>query len=486
MARLPGVRYLSSPGSMPRMDGAGQAVGRATEQLGAAIGQQADTLFKYAGKLRQAKDAAGMSAFLTEMDAKATDFENGLITSQDPAGWVDRWNSDTQSWGQGIDGVDISPEAKAQLRIQFNEWKGAKTDRLSTTAALKTVETTKGIIENNLNYYRKRNDRIGYNRTRNEAEGTGLYPPDRIQQIDMIGEESFFENDQTEKISADPKKALEEFKDPDFVEKNPWATEDMQNKLTLQAEQAVSERRKAQMDLLDDRFESGARALKQSEPPTSETQAGVWRSLYSLRDLRDNPGVTNEQYLEAYNEARADALGRIAPNFQGDIKKELNYLSPAGRDPQDPTIDRAAGVDELATMSRRNIDMARDQNTFGNVDEDADPKVKAQAYRKAELLGIQMKRFIKNNPKATEFEVLDETDRLISEGVEQRGAERMQSMIPGSGGAARKAASSVIIPRSGPVPELPRGGPMDFSPGVLPPLNEDPDDYINRLRNFTD
>lgn len=262
MARIPGVRYLQSPASMPRMNNAGEAIGRATEQLGQTISGVADIGFKYAGKIRQMKDAEGQSAFLTQMDSKATEFENGLITSQNPAGWTDEWKSNVNSWGQEIDDLDISDSAKANLKLKYNEWSAAKSDRLATTAALKSVESTKGTIANNLNYYSKRNDRMGYDRTVSDAQQTGIFRPDQIDSIKQSGEYLFFQNEIDSMILQNPDEAEKYVKSSAFMD-NPGATTELRD----QSLEQIRARRREGTNITIDQFNDG---LAQGAYKTSE------------------------------------------------------------------------------------------------------------------------------------------------------------------------------------------------------------------------
>lgn len=256
MARIPGVRYLQSPVSMPRMDGAGQAIGRATEQLGSAIGEQADTLFKYAGRLRKQKDAAGMSAFLTEMDSKAAEFEAGLIRNQNPDGWNQEWDSNITDWRNSIDSVSVSPEAKAQLKIQFNAWAGAKSDRLMTTAALKSVETSKGIFLNNLDLYNKKGDRIGSERTRTEMRGSGIFREDEIQKADIISDHSLFQTQLGESIISNPDQAEEFVKSSSFMDQ-PGATQELKEGALGMIKTVKRERMNLSIDEFNDGMAQG-------------------------------------------------------------------------------------------------------------------------------------------------------------------------------------------------------------------------------------
>lgn len=253
---------MQSPVSMPRMNNAGEAIGRATEQLGQTISGVADIGFKYAGKLQQMRDAEGQSAFLTQMDSRATEFENGLITSQNPAGWTDEWKSNVQSWGQQIDDLEISDSAKANLKLKYNEWAGAKSDRLATTAALKSVETTKGTIANNLNYYSKRNDRLGYDRTVSDAQQTGIFRPDQIDSIRQNGDYLFFQNEVESMILQNPDEAEKYVKSAAFME-NPGATTELRD----QSLEQIRSRRREGTNITIDQFNDG---LAQGAYKTSE------------------------------------------------------------------------------------------------------------------------------------------------------------------------------------------------------------------------
>lgn len=394
MARIPGVRYLQSPASMPRMNNAGEAIGRATEQLGQTISGVSDIGFKYAGKLRQMKDAEGQSAFLTQMDSRATEFENGLITSQNPSGWTDEWKSNVNSWGQQIDDLDISDSAKANLKLKYNEWASAKGDRLSTTAALKSVETTKGTIANNLNYYGSRGDQMGYDRTVEEMKGTGIFNDAQIEAARMEGERRLTEFNIKEGIVTDPFGTLEQLERDTFLDENPGATKELQiwgigkAKEGIRMNQSMTVRDiSTQIDTgdiktLDDLNaaiekkgksvdETTANKLRfhfgQSEAVSPDVKFGVVDNLNRLYDSFEKGEINEEEYRVAHGlvAQRVDEFG--ARPGVGPLRSQVDKMDPASWDGR--KLQQSAQEARMRSVQKLGKTF-EDQGAFGQISDE--------------------------------------------------------------------------------------------------------------------
>lgn len=314
---------------MPRMGNAGEAVGRATEQLGETIMGVAHEGFKYAGKLRQMNDATAMSAFLTEKDSQAAEFEAGLIKRQDYSNWNQEWSSNVNSWKGEIDNLNISNEAKARLQIQYGQWAAGKGDRLSTTAALKDVEVTKGTIANNLTYYGKRGDTDGYNRTVNDARDTGIFRPDQIQSLEIQGEQLKFQSELDGLIlNENPDKAREYIQSDAFM-KNPGATLEMREMALNQVDEVSREKTNVAIDQFADDVANKAFT---SEDQIEQKYGGRVRPAV-LKKMKEG---------YAYEQTQAFKQLQATPDYQNRVRGRVSSLL-ADFNAKDPaTFDESA------------------------------------------------------------------------------------------------------------------------------------------------
>lgn len=371
------------------------AEGRATEQLGQSISGLAELGFRHAGKLRQMKDAEGASAFLTQMDSNATEFENSLITSQDYSGWTDQWKSNINSWGQQIDDLDISDEAKANLRLKYNEWAGAKSDRISTTAALKSVESTKGTIGTNLNYYASRGDWIGYDRTINDAQQTGIFRPDQIHQLRVDGMTKKAEYDMKGTILSNPFQALDQLEQEGYIANNPGATEELRLWGIGKAKEGIRMVQSQSARELSNNIESGQittseqleEEIKRKGPAVDESTAdriryhfgqtravdpdvkfGVVDNLNRLYDSYTRNEISDEEYRVAHGLIAQRVYEYGSRPGVGALREQVDKMDPAswdGRKLKQSAIEER--MRSVQTIGKTFLD----QGAFGEIsDED--------------------------------------------------------------------------------------------------------------------
>jgi hypothetical protein len=153
-------------------------------------------------------------------------------------------------------------------------------------------------------------------------------------------------------------------------------------------------------------------ALSDTQPPDTSKHSQAWDALFQLREDFKNPAVTDEQYAEKWNETRSGILGLLPPAFQGDLKQELSYRSPANRLQGQPDARPDASAKDYATLATARIKKAFDDSLLGDV---TDPKSEAakKAYTRMEDTRAATIQFIKQNPNATWPEVRDFTAKAL-------------------------------------------------------------------------
>lgn len=297
---------------MPYMQDAGQAIGQATENLGQAITGVADIGFKFVEKRRKIKDAKGMSAFFTNLDAQATEFENDLIKRQDYSNWTQDWQAKTDSWGSGIDALDISNDAKAEMKLKYNEWSGAKATRLSTTALLKDVETAKGTFAADLNYYTSRGDAVGAERVLSEMDNSQLYRADQKKVARMETEKSLFQTNVSQMVKENPDEA-EKFVNSDAFMAQPGATTDLRDSTLNRIREQKRVRSTDSIDLYRDKVASGQYA----SAADIDTE---WKG-------KVRPSVLEEMKDDFRRRTDANEKARLSsPEFQAELAGEASGL----------------------------------------------------------------------------------------------------------------------------------------------------------------
>jgi hypothetical protein len=282
-------------------------------------------------------------------------------------------------------------------------------------------------------------------------------------------------------MDTDPILVMRQLEDPNFLAANPNLTIEDRRRLTKLAQQKTEERRSQSIDLFDVALMEGQltpedidaaafltkkdkavfkQALAKNDPPTNEAHAQAWQALDKLREARLDPSIDTTTYRRLWNEARGDVLSRIPADWRGDLKKELNYLDPTGRNAA--TTAGPLTREDLEAVGRGTAFRARDAGLFGRVDEDATPAQREKAYRRAEDIRLEIKRFTATNPPPTVEQVREFTDRLIAGQATTAAATQIQNTLPGSGMRFR------LAPPTSPAP-VPRQATPQAAPATQPP-----------------
>lgn len=498
---LPRTRYIDAGPGLPQASSHdAEAKGWALSKLGATIAQVGDKGFQIAGKVRRMDEAGKASAFFANLDEEASQFSIGLMKRNDPEAWAGEWKERVEGFKSRAKDLGLSPEGMAHLNLQVQDWSTQRTIRFETQAAQRAVMEGKARLSNSLNYYASRGDTEGMQREMGRMEDAG-FSPSEIEQAGRETERLAARSMAEREIEEDPGGALERLDSESWIEQNPGATLDDQARLKRQAESALEERRGSEVETMETLMSQGKltgadieaaeylsdkdkrafgaamQRVTADDPPTNAEHGNAWKVLDVVRAARKNPAITDEQFREIYNEARTDVLQRIPPAWQGDLKKELNYLSPAARNPNDPSNDFGEyKPDELQAMGRDVAFRARDAGVFGDISKEAPFAVREKAYRKAEDIRLEVARYVKSTPEAGPDQVREFTDRLVSG---DRAAEAGKSIkLPGAGFRLRLPSLPVTKGRQDdPLQVSP--GPTGSTDALLP--NRDPADQLDKF-----
>lgn len=484
---LPPTRYIDAGPGVPLANpqtamAEADAMSRMGETI-SAVGQQG---FQVAEKVRKIEEAGKMSAFFSNLDEEAAQFSNELMTRSDTGAWPTEWKEKTTEMRDRLKGLGISPEGRARAELEFGDWSSRRSIQFETQAASKAVAMGRAQAVQSMNYYASRGDLDSYRREADRALQGGILNPVEHEQALRDGETIATETALDEDIRNDPAGVLARLADRDaFMAANPGANLNMIEHAERKAQGQASEFRANELDQIEDAMTTGrftgadleaaqyltdkdrravTGALAQKDPPSNEIHARSWVMLESLRKLRNDPAVTAEQYREAWNESRAAVLSGIAPQWQGDIKKEMSYLSPAGRNPDGLSADSETGED-LAALGREQATRALRAGVFGDVAEDTPYAKKEPAFRKFEDIRQAVKSYVLKNPSVGRDEVRKFTDHLIS-GDTAAAASKKIPLIPGAGTSMR------------PLPGMESGQGGMIGSGVLPPKNTTPEDQL--------
>lgn len=475
---LPPISYLmqGQVQAPTPSNNAAMAPARAQAALGEALGEVADLAADVGTRIRQTEEAGKRTEFFAGIEQEAAAFNNSLLTRSDYTEWGGEFQTLATEWRNRASEMGLSPEGRRVLDAQLLDFSGRRQIQLETTAALKRVEDGKVRVAASLQANAARGDLEGVERDLGELPNLGFSPAER-EQIETETMRQFTVGELERQIEEDP---------TPFVKVLPEQYPDLSNadrrRLESLAKNQVQEYREGEFSALEAMLLEGTleennidsaryltdkdraefrRGIDNTTPPKKEVFLSAWRLTDNLREARQDPSISQEQYRELFNETRAKVIGSIPPNYQGDLKKELGYLSPAGRDPSAPRDQSAITPEDLNALARGQINRALDAAVFGKVGEDATPQEKEAAYRRAEDLRIEAKRYIGTKKEMLPGEVRSFVDSMISGGKTTTAAKTLLPKIPGMG-AGLTGRSAV------PFGQLP---PVDDTM-VLPPKPE--------------
>lgn len=486
---IPPTRYIDAGTPMPMANPqVAMAHGEAMARMGQTLQHIGERGFQIAEKVRKIDEAGKISALFANFDEEAAEFSNQLMTRSDTEAWPAEWKQRSAAMRERMKEVGISPEGMANADREFTQWASNRSIGFETQAATKALHMGRAQVGNALKYYASRNDSEGYKREADRGLASGTMDPVEYEQALREGDEIFTRNALDEDIQNDPDEVLERMKDPQkFLADNPGTTTAMMDYLARNAKDRKEELRAAELERIDQAATEGklkpadieaaryltardrrviAETMKKTEPPTNEEHAKAWIILDNLREARNDPKCTPEEYRRLWNESRVEVMNGIAPQWQGDLKRELNYLTPAGRNPDGGGFDGETQEDLIA-YGREQATRALQAGVFGPVGKERPYKETEPAYRKYESIRQEIKQFVKKNSTVGRNEVREFTDRLIAGDRAETAAGRIKMPAPGLGGTMRS------------MPDM-EPGTGRTEGGLLPPMTPD-----EELEDFT-
>jgi hypothetical protein len=493
---LPPTRYIDAGPATPLANPQiAAATAKAHAMLGETIARIGERGMQFAEQIRKIDERTKITEFFHAADMQAAEFSQGLMTRNDTEKWGADFRKKVSKMTDDLRKLDLSPAALAEAEGKFLEWSGRRTIQFETQAAAKTVEVGKARAVNAANYYFERGQIEEGRQVLSDGGEAGLFNPAEIEEGQRRGDEIAADKNLAEDLKQDPRGTLARLESGEFLDSTPGADLDMVERGKRKAHAVMQDYRSLELDALEAKLGQGnlkprdikaasylterdrvalTNSLASLDPPSTEDHAAAWDVLSKLRDARNNPAVSAEKFRELWNDARGDVLQKVAPQWQGDLKKELSYLSPAGRSPDGEAPNTGYERTDLEALGRDVAFRARDAGFFGNLADDATPAEREKAYRKAEDIRLEVKRWISTQKEITPAQVREYTDSLISGDRIKTTAKDLSPFIPGSGQRFRPkpaAAMPPLPPKQG-AKDKQNPDPLEIPPGAAAASDE--------------
>jgi hypothetical protein len=478
---LPQTRYIDAGPGLPQASAsAAMAQGQALAQMGQTISQIGEAGLQIAGQVRKAKEAGAMSSFFAQIDQEASEFSNSLMTRNDPDAWPADWKAFNETVKERARELGLSPVARQKLDLEIQDWSTQRTIRFETLAAQRSVTEAKARVANNVQYYMDRKQFPEARRESARMPDLGFMPSE-IEQVernlDRIEQRTTLEDE----IDADPAGMRPIIFSDSLLETMSGLTDQDREALKKRVDAKSEELCGDEIEILETALAQGkltpnaidsAKYLNKkdrvnfnqaigNDAPSNLDHAAAWEILGALREARNDPAVTNGMYQTLYNMSRGSLLARIPPQWQGDLKQELSYLSPAARAPGGggkPGTDDV--MLDLLAAGRRVLARAYKYARFGPVGESATYQQQEESARKYELANIELKRWIRSLPvPPKDDEVFKYAYSLVAPQASAQGAENInlpgarrvtpRRDVPTPRTVAPSGSSSSVLPKKG-------------------------------------
>lgn len=488
MIRLPDIAAQPSTGiNMPGVSASAigaQAAG--IGDLGKALMGVSDQFTETALRLQKVANARVISEKRFALAESYAEHQNELQKDPDPVSRMEKTRAFLQQAKSMVDGEDMPEAVRMELGNHFENFASNAVIRQSEDSARLEVSRAKAAFQNEITAATRNQDRAGLEMALDTAEAAGVLLPEEKEPFIAEFERSVTGTAFDMALEEMPEEVLKDIERPDFTSRFPGMTPEDVPRLRSAARANMQRKRGEEMDIIEaallngqltekdlaaaqyltpeDRARAKA-ALSDTQPPDTSKHSQAWDALFKLREDFKNPAVTDEQYAEKWNETRSGILGLLPPAFQGDLKQELSYRSPANRLQGQPDVRADATAKDYGTLAKARIMRAFKDGLLGDV---SDPKSASaqKAFSRQEDAWVAVMQFMKDKPNSSWPDIRNHIDGLVSGAVAATAARKIP--LPGAGGSMM------------PLPDMGRPG-MATGAGVLPPkpLSITAEQFIN-------
>jgi hypothetical protein len=435
MIRIPNIPDLQGsainapPANARAMGASGEALGRVAQ----GIADVSEAFHQTALRIQKIENARELSErrFKLAEDYSAMSIE--LQKDPEPESRLNRMRAFLDQRRGSLESEDMAPALRDAMKMHFEDFASRAVIRQAEESANLSVQRGKLAFQNEIAAAMANQDRAGLEMALDTAQEAGVILPEERDPFISDFERSVTGTHLDMGIEADPEMVLFDIEKPGFLERNPGLTEADLPRLKSAANSSIQRKRAEEMDMIEaaliegkltpqdlesavyltpkDRARAKA-ALSDSRPPDTSKHSKAWDHLFKLRDEFNNPAVSNEEYAAKWNDARSNILDLLPPAFQGDLKQELSYRSPANRSLGAADSRPDAAARDYATLATSRIKKAFDDGLLGDVTDPKSAEAKA-AFTRMEDARAAVIRFIKQNPQATFPEIREFTTKAL-------------------------------------------------------------------------
>jgi hypothetical protein len=435
MIRLPDIPGLqgspiNAPGASAQAMGAsGVALGK----LASSINQVSEYFHGVAVDVQKVENARQLSEKRFALAKEYSDLTLDLQKEPDPATRLERVQGWVESKRGMLDGEDVPPALRDSLRTYFDDFASRAVIHQAQDSANLELKRGKLAFQNEIDAAIANQDMAGLEVALDTAQSAGVILPEERDPFIADFQRTVTGTDLDLALEEEPALVAADLEREDFLSRHPGLTPADLPRLKRAADGAMQRKRSEEMDLIEAALIEGklnpedleattyltpkdvARAkaaMADLRPPDTSKHSQAWDHLFKLREAFQNPAVTDEDYAKVWNDTRSGILDLLPPAFQGDLRQELSYRSPANRMQGQPDARPDAAAKDYATLATSRIKKAFDDGLLGDVTDPKSPAARA-AYTRMEDARADVIRFIKQNPNASFPEIREFTTKAL-------------------------------------------------------------------------
>lgn len=478
LPEIPGLQptQINAPQVNPRAAAApAQQLGTLAESI-AGVSQQ---FHDHAVQLQKIENARVLSEKRQQLAQGYADFQLDLQKDPDPSSRIQKTRDWLANAKGSMDAENLPPAVRDELTGHFDNFASTAVIRQAEDSARLGIQRAKATFQNEIETAFRTQDRASLDQALATAESAGVILPEEKDKFHANFDRETTGTVLDLAISQEPDLVLEDITRPDFFSRNPGLGPDDIPRLQSAARSSMQRKRSEELDLIEAALTDGKLAptdleatryltpgdlakikasMAETRPPSPTAHSKAWDELFALRDSYKNPAVSDADYAAKWNDTRTRVLELLPPAYQGDLKQELSYRSPANRSAKADDLPDAQAKD-FATLASQRIKNAYDTGLLGDI---TDPKSESakRAFTRWEDARAKVIQFIKRNPEATFDDIRQATTKALGSTLDDSPDDA--PLIPA---APAPVSFDTRLNRALGLPE----GPGNASTALLPP-----------------
>lgn len=215
---LPTTRYLDAGPALPEASqAAAQATGDALSRFGSTIAAIGEKGFQIAERVRVAEETGKIAGYFSEIDQRAGEFSNELLSRADPENWPKEWRQKVEDFKSQATALPLSPQARASLNLKIQEWSTQRAIRFEGLSASRIVDEGRARLDIGLRQSIARGEREQAEDYISLMPGLGLMPS-QVEEANISMERGLARQALAQDSATDPKGTLERVNDPSYLQ----------------------------------------------------------------------------------------------------------------------------------------------------------------------------------------------------------------------------------------------------------------------------